>query len=176
MLIIKTNKLGDLIMAGFIFLGAAALGGVFAGGMAMEKLYPAQTGHKQIGEKIHTAEGEKIFIGYTGVPESIARKIKEEGSERCLFTTKSKAEAQQYAITGTVSNSDRPVVMAVYAKKFPKSKHCEPQWFEGPHAPISVEGQRKLQISIHEIEPVTTETRLGWGGAIERMRKDFDKK
>ena len=159
-------------MSGIIITGIIAVASIFGGAKVVESKYPAQTDVKQIGEKIIHQNKEKIFIGYTGIDEDVAKEIQKNGSKRCLFTTSNKLEAQKYAMTG---GRNKPVVMEVWADRFPKSHDLEPQWFEGSHSPISQAGLKNMNVSIHRIEPVNKDTKLGISGAFARMMQEVKK-
>jgi hypothetical protein len=166
--------------AGIVGAGAATFGITTLGkGSPDVSRYTAQTNVRKTGEEVILPNGEKkVFIGYFGSTDEVATKIKEDGHQRELYTTSSKAVAQSYAEGWSAKKdqedpTNRPVVSEVVADRLPSVHDYHPQRFEGPHQAISVDGLNRINASISEVEPVTSDNRMGPAAFVKRLWEDL---
>lgn len=136
------------------------------GSYAQKNFPPTGTVHKP-GDTVTSEDGtKKIVLGYTGHSETTLQNI---DPDRGLYFGP-KQVAQRYA---HINGGPNGAVGLVVANEPPKGKDFGAQNFEGPHAPLSSDGMKRLGVQVIHHEKVETENELGDFAAISRMVQSF---
>jgi len=151
-----------------VLIKSALVGGAAIAGSlrALQRAFPPMVNYPKIGSLFHLSDGTvKQVIGFFGSSDKTARQI---DHSRDLFFAKTPNETLVFSKSRCEGEGHRPTISLVVAEKNPDPEDFGDPWFEGSYAPLSPEGQRKLNVQVLPYTEVNTQTQPGIIGSIYR--------